>query len=75
MELITDTSRLRDVCAALATEQFVTLDTEFMRESTYWPDLCLVQMAGSEHQVIVDPLARDLDLTPPNELLENPAVE
>jgi ribonuclease D len=42
----------------------VTVDTEFMREQTYWPELCLVQIAGAEHEAIIDPLAPDLELEP-----------
>jgi ribonuclease D len=55
--IITDAARLRDVCRDLATEPFVTVDTEFMRESTYWPKLCLIQVASERHQVLIDPLA------------------
>src|SRR5690606_12988803 len=70
MTLITEQSDLVDICARLATADFVTVDTEFMRESTYWPKLCLVQLAGPEDAVAVDPLA-DLDLQPLYDLLAN----
>ena len=46
--LITDTAALADFCAALASEAYVTVDTEFLRENTYWPKLCVVQLAGEE---------------------------
>ncbi len=73
MTLITEQSDLVDICARLATADFVTVDTEFMRESTYWPKLCLVQLGGPEDAVAVDPLA-DLDLQPLYDLLANRSV-
>lgn len=69
MHVITKTSDLIDACARLAKEHFVTIDTEFMRESTFWPNLCLIQMAGENDEIIVDPLAEDLDLAPFFELM------
>ncbi|MCB1378351.1 MAG: ribonuclease D [Alphaproteobacteria bacterium] len=74
MDLITKTDSLAALCRSLATEQFVTVDTEFMRESTYWPDLCLIQMAGRDQHALVDPLAPGLDLAPFFDLMNNPAV-
>jgi len=65
---------LAAVCRTLAQSAFVAVDTEFMREATYWPKLCLLQIAGPEAQAIVDPLAPDIDLTPFFELMKNPAV-
>ncbi len=65
MDLITTTPALADACAKLAAQSFVTVDTEFMRETTYYPKLCLVQMAGPDgFAALVDPLAKDLDLQP-----------
>jgi ribonuclease D len=64
MELITTTQALAEACARLALHPFVTVDTEFMRETTYYPKLCLIQMAGPEEAVLVDPLAAGLDLKP-----------
>lgn len=64
MQLITETDALAAACTRLSRADFVALDTEFMRETTFWPDLCLVQMAGGEEEVIVDALADGLDLTP-----------
>ncbi len=55
-------------------EAFVTVDTEFMRERTYWPELCVVQLAGAAEVAIVDALAPDLDLAPLGALLADPAV-
>ena len=72
--LITTTDALRELCARLAAEQFVTVDTEFMRERTYWPELCVVQLAGAEEVAVIDAEAPDLDLAPLGELLANRAV-
>ncbi|MGN6501183.1 MAG: ribonuclease D [Tsuneonella sp.] len=63
-DLITTTEALEDLCERLARSEFVTVDTEFMRENTYWPELCLVQIANSEEAAAIDPLAPDIDLTP-----------
>lgn len=72
--LITATSDLADICSRLAAEAYVTVDTEFMRERTYWPVLCLVQIAGQNEAHAIDPLAPGLDLAPLFELMLNPAV-
>lgn len=64
MELITTTPALHELCRALSTADFITVDTEFMREQTYWPKLCLIQVASDDVEAIVDPLAPDLDLAP-----------
>ncbi len=73
-QLITDTAALAALCARLATEDFVTVDTEFMRERTYWPELCVVQLAGAEDVAVIDAQAPGLDLAPLGVLLANPAV-
>jgi ribonuclease D len=62
--VITDTEALAAFCARLSAATFVTVDTEFMRESTFWAQLCLVQMAGPDEAAIIDPLATGIDLTP-----------
>ncbi|WP_133364960.1 ribonuclease D [Qipengyuania sediminis] len=67
--LITDTQALAELCARLATSEFVCVDTEFMRENTYWPELCLVQIADEKEAAAIDPLAPGLDLAPLLELL------
>ncbi|MHB2206747.1 ribonuclease D [Methylobacterium sp. CM6257] len=65
MDLITTTGALREICTRLAEQPFVTVDTEFMRETTYYPKLCLIQMAAPDGTaVLVDPLAPGLDLQP-----------
>jgi ribonuclease D len=62
MRVISDTRALEDACAALAENDFIAIDTEFMRETTFWPDLCLIQMAGGDAEFIVDVLAEGIDL-------------
>jgi ribonuclease D len=74
MTLLTTTDELQELCVALAREPFVALDTEFMRDRTYFPKLCLIQLAGEERHAAVDPLASGLDLAPLFELLADPAV-
>ena len=67
--LITDTASLTELCARLAKSPYVAVDTEFMRENTYWPELCLVQIADENEAAAIDPLAPDIDLTPLLKLL------
>ena len=74
MKVITTTSALEDVIATLVKSDFVTVDTEFMRESTYWPQLCLIQLASPDIAVIVDPLSPEIDLSPLFELMKNENV-
>ena len=62
--LITTSEELADLCARLSKADFVCVDTEFMRENTFWPELCLIQIADSEEAAAIDPLARGLDMTP-----------
>jgi len=62
--LITTTEALSDLCERLAKSDFVAVDTEFMRENTYWPELCLVQIANTEEAAAIDPMADGIDLTP-----------
>jgi ribonuclease D len=71
---ITTTAELAALCDRLAGEDFVTVDTEFMRERTYYPDLCLVQLAGSADVAVVDAQAKGLDLSPLGALLAKPDV-
>jgi len=73
MDLITTTEALAEICGRLAAQPFVTVDTEFMRETTYYSKLCLIQMAGPDHEgVLVDPLAPDIDLAPFVALMADP---
>ena len=72
--LITDTLALTGFCHRLKDAEFITVDTEFMREKTFWPKLCLVQVAGPNEAALIDPLAPGIDLTPLFELLANISV-
>ncbi len=64
MDLITSTEALAAACTRLAAHPFVTVDTEFLRETTYYPKLCLIQMASTDDAVLIDPLAPGIDLAP-----------
>ena len=64
MQLIKTQAELEDVVAALSRSEFVTVDTEFIRETTFWPELCLIQMAAPGVTALIDPLADGLDLAP-----------
>ncbi|WP_062222724.1 MULTISPECIES: ribonuclease D [unclassified Aureimonas] len=74
MEPITTTAALSDACRTLAKAEFVTVDTEFIRETTFWPELCLIQMASDDLAVLVDPLAEGMDLQPFFELMADRSV-
>ena len=75
MDLITTTEALASACSRFAAAPFVTVDTEFMRETTYYSKLCLIQMAGPELEgVLVDPLAPGLELAPFLDLMADEAV-
>jgi ribonuclease D len=74
MELITTTSALATVCTRLAKHPVITVDTEFLRETTYYPLLCVVQMASAEEAVVIDTLASGIDLKPFFELMADEKV-
>ncbi|SIQ22178.1 ribonuclease D [Bosea sp. TND4EK4] len=74
MNLIADTAELAAACERLAGHPFVTVDTEFLRETTYYPKLCLIQLASPDEAVLVDPLAPGIDLAPFFALMSNEAV-
>jgi len=74
MPMITDTKALADFCQRLSSESFITVDTEFMRERTYWPQLCLIQVAGKDEAYAIDPLAPGIDLAPLYALFANTAI-
>jgi len=74
MDLITSTQVLAAFCERAAKFDFVTVDTEFLRETTYWPKLCLIQVATDDEAVLIDPLAEGIDLSPFFALLANPDV-
>ena len=64
MQVITSTQDLAALCVKLAAHDYVTVDTEFLREQTFWPKLCLVQLAGPDIEAIIDPLSPELSLDP-----------
>ena len=73
-QMINTTEALAKLCVQLANERYVTVDTEFIREKTYFPKLCLVQIAGKEGGFAVDPLAKGIELAPFFELLASEKV-
>ncbi len=64
MDLITSTEDLAAACAKLSAAPFIAVDTEFMREQTFWPRLCLVQIASEDTEVLIDSMAPGIDLKP-----------
>ena len=75
MTPITTTAELAAFCQRLKHDRFIAVDTEFMRETTYWPKLCLVQVAGQAEAAVIDPLSDGLDLAPLLELLADPNID
>jgi len=71
---ITSTEELTEICERLARHPFITVDTEFLRESTYYPQLCVAQIASADEAVVIDALAPGLDLGPFFELMANESV-
>jgi ribonuclease D len=71
LPLVTDTETLAALCARLAQSPYVAVDTEFMRENSYWPELCLVQIADEHEAAAIDPLAPGIDLKPLLDLMVN----
>ena len=74
MHVIATTQELSAVCGRLAAAPYIAVDTEFVRETTFWPDLCLIQVAGGADEVLIDPLAPGIDLKPFFALMANTAV-
>ncbi|WP_157014618.1 ribonuclease D [Mesorhizobium xinjiangense] len=74
MHLITTQSELTAIIAELSKSEFVTVDTEFIRETTFWPELCLIQMAAPGVEALIDPLSKDIDLQPFFDLMGNEGV-
>lgn len=72
--IISDTKSLAALCESLAGNAFVSVDTEFLRETTYYPKLCLIQVAGENAAALIDPLAKDIDLKPFYELMTDESV-
>ena len=74
MNVITDTAALATFCGRVGGANFITVDTEFIRDKTYWPKLCLVQIAGPEDVAAIDAVAPDIDLTPLLDLMAAPGL-
>ncbi|MGE0768862.1 MAG: ribonuclease D [Hyphomicrobiaceae bacterium] len=74
MQVVTSTESLGELCRAIARHPFVAVDTEFMRETTFWPKLCLIQLAAPGIEAIVDPQATSIDLAPFFDLMADPQV-
>lgn len=70
-DLIEDSASLANFCGRLASAPFICIDTEFMRENTFWPELCLIQVADENEAAAIDPLAEGIDLSPLLNLLTN----
>jgi ribonuclease D len=74
MTIIADTQNLAEFCRLQAGADYLTVDTEFIRDNTYWPQLCLIQIAGPERAAVIDPLSTGLDLSPVLAMLADPGV-
>ena len=74
MTPITTTAELETFCAKVRGRDFVAVDTEFMRETTYWPKLCLIQAATPDAEAVIDTLADGIDLSPFLEILRDPSI-
>ncbi len=72
--IISTTDDLARICRQLAKSEFVAVDTEFMRQSTYWPQLCLIQIASPDAEAVIDPMGDGIDLAPFFALMANPDV-
>jgi len=74
MHVITTTADLERFARAVADAPYLAVDTEFLRETTYWPKLCLIQAAAPGEEAVIDPLSGDLDLAPFLALLREPGI-
>lgn len=74
MKLLTNNDELAAVCERFSHHEFVTIDTEFLRETTFWPKVCLIQIASPEEAIAIDTLTENIDLTPFFALMANSAV-
>ncbi len=74
MDVITTTSGLQALCEKLSGSDYVTVDTEFLREQTFWPQLCLIQLAGPDAEAVIDPLHPGIDLAPFYRLMADPGI-
>jgi ribonuclease D len=74
MRIVTNTADLKALITELENAPYLALDTEFLRDQTYWPKLCLIQVASTDVAAIIDPLVDGIDLKPFYELLKNPKI-
>ena len=74
MELIKTNKELKEACKTLSKAKFITIDTEFIREKTYWSQLCLIQVCSGELELIIDPLEEEIDLTPFIKILNKKSI-
>ena len=74
MAVIADSTSLTKFCDRLIKSSYITVDTEFMRDQTYWPRLCLVQIANEHEAAAIDTLAKGIDITPLLNLFTNPRI-
>lgn len=74
MKLLTNNDELAAICERFSHHEFVTVDTEFLRETTFWPKVCLIQIASPEEAIAIDTLADNIDLSPFFALMANPAI-
>ena len=74
MNFIDTSSELADLCEKLAEESYIAIDTEFIREKTYWPKVCLIQIASDKEVACIDPLSEDLDMSPLFSLMSDSRV-
>ena len=74
MELIKTNKELKEACKKLNKAKFITIDTEFIREKTYWSQLCLIQVCSGESEFIIDPLEEDIDLKPFIKILNKKSI-
>jgi ribonuclease D len=74
MDVVTTTKDLKSLIAQLEPAPYLALDTEFMRDQTYWPKLCLLQVASPTVEAVIDPLADGMDLKPFYHLLKSPHI-
>lgn len=74
MQLITDSAALAAFCQKVAGSPYLSVDTEFLRDKTYYPKLCLLQIASPDEAAVIDPLAEGMDLAPVFALMQNPNI-
>ena len=74
MHYVKDTKELTEICSKLQKSKILSIDTEFIREKTYWPKLCLIQIYNGFEKIIIDPLSNEIDLKPFFKILSNKEI-